>query len=348
MWQRTSSTKDSAVIAVDGLVSLISRTCAHNANAPGKDFRRGAWSSLQHPHRTNTKYLMRGFLPVVRGGSDVPGRAVFSATTSSPKQNVASSVTRFSKDEKQASRQEAKEQLDAFLTRDSRQKFIGRVYAILTGQLLVTVLSILTFGLNPKLTWWIMNQAPIVPILSLGLSTVAWIFMCASERARRESPLKWRLLIIFTIGEALSVGFLSSFFTLRSVVSAMTTTAVATLSITLYTLLQKNPKYDLSQWGSGLLSMGIIFLVYGLIHILEVTGVLPAGFLPYSDMIYSVFGAGLFSVYLAHHTRLIVSGKNTKFQMNEKDYVFGAMSLYNDIINIFIYLLRILGEERNN
>ena len=37
----------------------------------------------------------------------------------------------------------------------------GKVYAILTGQLLVTVLSILTFGMNPKLTLWIMNQAPI-------------------------------------------------------------------------------------------------------------------------------------------------------------------------------------------
>ena len=32
--------------------------------------------------------------------------------------------------------------------------------------------------------------------------------------------------------------------------------------------------------------------------------------------------------------------------MNEKDYVFGAMSLYNDIINMFIYILRLIGEDQ--
>jgi FtsH-binding integral membrane protein len=59
---------------------------------------------------------------------------------------------------------------------------------------------------------------------------------------------------------------------------------------------------------------------------------------------YSILGAGLFSLYLAHHTRLIVAGKSAKYQMNEKDYILGAMSCYSDIINIFLYILRLLGE----
>jgi FtsH-binding integral membrane protein len=41
------------------------------------------------------------------------------------------------------------------------------------------------------------------------------------------------------------------------------------------------------------------------------------------------------------------SGKHSKYQMNEKDYVFGAMSLYNDIISIFIYILKLLGEDKD-
>lgn len=67
---------------------------------------------------------------------------------------------------------------------------------------------------------------------------------------------------------------------------------------------------------------------------LQTFKVLPANFLPYNDIIYSIVGACLFSFYLAHHTKLIVSGKHAKYQMNEKDYVFGAMTLYNDIINM--------------
>lgn len=91
----------------------------------------------------------------------------------------------------------------------------------------------------------------------------------------------------------------------------------------------------------------MIFLFYGIIGVLQTIGILPAGFLPYNDVIYSIVGACLFSFYLAHHTKLITAGKHAKYQMNEKDYVFGAMTLYNDIINIFIYILRIIGEDRD-
>jgi FtsH-binding integral membrane protein len=136
--------------------------------------------------------------------------------------------------------------------------------------------------------------------------------------------LKWQLLVGFTLGEALSVGFLSSFYKFQSVISAMLATALAATSISVYTATQRNPKYDLSQWGAGLSSCGMIFVAYGLLSLLQMVGVLPAGFLPYNETLYGLCGACLFSFYLAHHTKLIVSGKNTKYQLNEKDYVFGA------------------------
>ena len=89
--------------------------------------------------------------------------------------------------------------------------------------------------------------------------------------------------------------------------------------------------------------MGMIFLFYGVIHLLSQVGILPPEFLPYNESIYCFFGASLFSMYLAYHTRLIVSGKHTKYQLNEKDYVFGAVLLYNDIISIFLYMLRLMA-----
>jgi hypothetical protein len=33
--------------------------------------------------------------------------------------------------------------------------------------------------------------------------------------------------------------------------------------------------------------------------------------------------------------------------MNEKEYIYGAMSIYMDIINIFVYLLRLIGDDRD-
>ena len=153
--------------------------------------------------------------------------------------------------------------------------------------------------------------------------------------------MRWPLLFAFTVGESIAVGFISSLYAYSSVIKAIVMTSMATLSVTLYTLLQNNPKYDLSQSGRALSGISIVFLLLGLMRVLELSGVLPYGFLPYSA---AIFGAGLFSLYLAHHTRLIVSGKSAKYQMNEKDYILGAMSLYSDIINIFLYILRLLGE----
>ena len=95
---------------------------------------------------------------------------------------------------------------------------------------------------------------PAVPFLSLGLSTIAWFIISSSVRARRESPLKWKLLVVFTLGEALSIGFVSSYYKFRTVVSAMLATTAATVGVSLYTVMQRNPKYDLSQWGAGLSS----------------------------------------------------------------------------------------------
>ena len=89
----------------------------------------------------------------------------------------------------------------------------------------------------------------------------------------------------------------------------------------------------------------MIFIFYGIIHALSMIGVLPQNFLPYSETLYSMLGTSLFTMFLAYHTRLVISGKHSKYQLNDKDYVFGAVLLYSDIINIFIYLLRLLEND---
>jgi Inhibitor of apoptosis-promoting Bax1 len=174
----------------------------------------------------------------------------------------------------------------AFATLDSRLN-VARVYAILAGQLFLTVLSVVLFGVNPGLTAWMLRPGlgAVVPMLSLSLSTVAWIVMCVSTTARRASPVKWQLLALFTLGEAVCVGFISSLYHFRSVVSAILATALATTGVSLYTVFQTDGRYDLSQWGASLSSFGLIFVVYGFVHLLQMTGVLPSDFLPYNETV---------------------------------------------------------------
>jgi FtsH-binding integral membrane protein len=93
-----------------------------------------------------------------------------------------------------------------------------------------------------------------IPLVSVLVSTVAWFRVCVSPEARRKSPNKWWWLGIFTVGEAISVGFLSSFYKFQSVVTAMGATAIASISVSAYTILQSNPNRDLSQMGASLSS----------------------------------------------------------------------------------------------
>jgi FtsH-binding integral membrane protein len=89
----------------------------------------------------------------------------------------------------------------------------------------------------------------------------------------------------------------------------------------------------------------MIMLSYLLIHVLSLIGWLPPGFLPYNEIVFSILGCTLFTLFLAYDTRLIVSGKHTKYQLNQKDYVFGAALLYHDIVAIFLYLLKLLDND---
>jgi protein lifeguard len=284
-----------------------------------------------------------------------------------------------------------REAIDAFLTRDSRNSFIGesfgmgpsrsslsarrqfsdtknlpththdtptaRVYSILSVQLIITAISCFLFGLNPVLSnisQLSRNGEPspwaAIPLVGIVTSTLAWFRVCSSPEARRTAPQKWWWLGLFTAGEALSVGFITSFYKFRVVVTAMGATAAATLAVSLYTIRQNNPKRDLSQMGASLSSASMILLTYLMIGMLQKSGVFPHGFqlVPFSDLLYSGVAACLFSAYLAYHTKLIVAGKHAKYRMNDQDYVFGAMALYTDVVGIFLNLLEILGSKEQD
>ena len=58
---------------------------------------------------------------------------------------------------------------------------------------------------------------------------------------------------------------------------------------------------------------------------------------------YCAIGVLLFSIYLIVDTQLIVN----KNGLSKEDYILGALILYMDIVTIFIYILQLLGGNRN-
>ena len=65
-------------------------------------------------------------------------------------------------------------------------------------------------------------------------------------------------------------------------------------------------------------------------------------FIPYSkymQMVYGGAGAILFSFYLVYDTQMMMGGDH-KYSISPEEYVFAALALYLDIINLFLYILR--------
>lgn len=87
--------------------------------------------------------------------------------------------------------------------------------------------------------------------------------------------------------------------------------------------------------GSILFVLLMVMMVGGFIRLF-----LP--FSPVAETVYACFGAMLFSGFIVYDTAQLLH------KMHPHEYVAAAISLYLDIINLFIYILEIFGKRRGD
>jgi len=97
-------------------------------------------------------------------------------------------------------------------------------------------------------------------------------------------------------------------------------------------------KTDFTVFGSLLWSLGALFLVFSLFSVF---------FGSTMRLIYCTLGVLLFSFYLIFDTQLIIGGEDRYAMVGNDDYILGAVILYLDVINIFIYILQILSSSKD-
>ena len=62
---------------------------------------------------------------------------------------------------------------------------------------------------------------------------------------------------------------------------------------------------------------------------------------------YGVAGALIFSLYIIYDTQLMMGGKH-KYALDPEEYVFASLNIYLDVINLFLYILMIVGGSRSD
>lgn len=108
------------------------------------------------------------------------------------------------------------------------------------------------------------------------------------------------------------------------IVTAAALTASALFGIVAYV---KKTKKDFSYLGGFLFGALIILLVGGVINLFVGSSVMTLAL--------SMVGAVIFTAYILYDVSQVVTGKET-------NYVFAALSIYLDVFNLFIDLLRII------
>jgi len=219
---------------------------------------------------------------------------------------------------------------------DIRMGFVRKVYGILSAQLVLTAMiatPIMSMGKT-----FAQQNVWLAGVSSVFLLSTICAMMCCQDLTKKF-PQNYALLTIFTIAEGVLVGFTAAAYTWQSVALAAGVTALVFLSMTAYAW---NTKTDFTGFAPYLVGALLALLCFGfVISILNLCGVPMKGAL----MLYDLAGVLLFTMYIVFDTQMIIGGSH-QVQFEIDDYVFAALNLYLDIINMFIYLLELFGDRR--
>ncbi|TLD21857.1 hypothetical protein PspLS_08236 [Pyricularia sp. CBS 133598] len=213
-------------------------------------------------------------------------------------------------------------------TVEIRHQFIRKVYSILTVQLIITGgVSALGF-VSTSYRDWVRAHPGVLWLSLFG----AMGMMLLTYWKRKSYPTNLLFLGGFTLLEAYTISVVVTFYDSSIVLNAVLLTAGMFVFLTAFAF---QTKYDFTSWMPYLFGALWGLVLFGFV----------AMFLPYSstaELIYGGLAALVFSGYILVDTQLVMRTHHVE------EEIAAAISLYLDIINLFLAILRILNSQQQN
>ncbi|XP_066141408.1 protein lifeguard 4-like [Euwallacea fornicatus] len=206
-------------------------------------------------------------------------------------------------------------------TKTIRLAFLRKVYGLLSMQIFFTVIIAGIFMFTPPIKGFVQTNDWMM-IVSFFASIILLIPL---HIKRKESPANFILLTLFTVVQAYTIGVIVTFYSKAIVLEALVLTLLVLGGLTLYTF---QTKYDFSAMHSALFAGLIILIIGGILQIFIQS--------PIFELLIGFGGTLLFCLFIIYDTKMIME------TLSPEEYILATINLYMDIINLFLYILRIL------
>jgi len=206
--------------------------------------------------------------------------------------------------------------------------FTLKVFSITASMLAFTALCVMAVIANKEVRENMKQYWYLMYVGLVGGVILMCVVACSTRKCdcARKVPINYFILAAFTCFWTLMVTCFTAFFDPFIVAVAATTTAAMTIGLVTCSMCVKSEMTWL--WGiAGAISLAMWPLII-------------FSFFWRDKFLYNLicfFGAILMSIYIVLDVKLIMN------RLNLDEYIIGALMLYADIIQLFLYLLSLFG-----
>ena len=221
---------------------------------------------------------------------------------------------------------------------ESINALFRKVYQFMAMGLILTALAAYLTASSPTMINMLYTSR--APMMIIGVAEIGLVLWLSAGLNKLSASAARNIFFVYSILNGLLCSSILLVYTGESIAKAFLSTAGMFGAMSIYGLYTKR---DLTSMGS-FLQMGL----FGLIIAMVINLFMRSSAL---ELYFSIFGIIIFLGLTAWDTakiKAIATSYDTNDEnMTGKIAVIGALSLYLDFINIFLYLLSLFGRERN-
>ncbi len=214
--------------------------------------------------------------------------------------------------------------------------YISKVFGRMFIALLVTAAAAF-FTATSQTMIRLIFSSPMMILLVVAELVI--VFSLSARVSRLSYSSATALFYAYAVINGMTLASVFILYDIGTVYTAFVTTSVAFGVMAIYGMVTKN---DLTKIGS-IFTMALIGIIVASVINMFVRS-------SQFDLLISFIAVALFSGLVAFDTQKLKSfyySSTGDYQMQRKIGILGALSLYLDFINIFLYILRIFGNRRD-